>query len=130
MAHTEREKYLKAYYDNEADANKQMSFANAFGAVLMLGIWICYLTGFFFANDSIMPILNVLFPISVLVLLSPLLFVFRFKEFLRRPKYKFFVVFSFVIVIAALNIILPRNSFIGWALCIIMTNHYYNPKLG
>jgi serine phosphatase RsbU (regulator of sigma subunit)/anti-sigma regulatory factor (Ser/Thr protein kinase) len=33
-------------------------------------------------------------------------------------------------VIAVLNVILPRNSFIGWALCIIMTNHYYNPKVG
>ena len=44
MTAAERNKYLEAYYDNEADANKQMSLATAFGGVLLLGIWICYLT--------------------------------------------------------------------------------------
>ena len=29
MSEHERNKYLEAYYDNEADANKNMSFANA-----------------------------------------------------------------------------------------------------
>ena len=41
------QEYLKAYYANEADANKQMSFANAAAAVYMAIIWVFYLTGFF-----------------------------------------------------------------------------------
>ena len=122
--------YLKAYYDNEADANRQMSFANAAGAVLMLALWICYLSPLFYAHPKIMPWLNVFFPVSILILLTPLLYALKFKKFLRKPKYKFFVVFSFIFVIAVLNIILPRNAIIGWALCIVLTNHYYNPKLG
>ena len=130
MTEFERNKYLEAYYDNEADANKQMGIANAFGGVLLLVVWILYLTGIFYASNQIMPLINVLFPISILVLFTPLLYNFRFKHILKKPNYKFFVVFSFILVIVALNIILPRNSFIGWALCIIMTNHYYNPKLG
>ena len=130
MTEFERNKYLEAYYENEADANKQMSIANAFGAALLLGIWICYMTGAFYASPKIMPLINVAFPISILILLTPLLYVFKFKDRLKKPNYKFFVVFTFVMIIAVLNVILPRNSFIGWALCIIMTNHYYNPKLG
>jgi serine phosphatase RsbU (regulator of sigma subunit)/anti-sigma regulatory factor (Ser/Thr protein kinase) len=107
-----------------------MGFANAFGGVLLLAVWICYMTGAFYASKQIMPLINTLFPISIIILLTPLLYNFRFKHILRKPNYKYFVVFSFVLVIAALNVMLPRNSFIAWALCIIMTNHYYNPKLG
>ena len=130
MTAAERNKYLEAYYDNEADANKQMSLATAFGGVLLLGIWICYLTGAFFASPYMKPVIHTVFPLSILIMLSPILFMFRFKSMLRKPGYKYFVTFSFVIAIGFLNILLPRNAFIGWALCIMITNHYYNPKVG
>ena len=53
MTDIERQKYLEAYYDNEADANKQMSFANAAAALYMLVIWIFYLTGFFKVHSDL-----------------------------------------------------------------------------
>ena len=131
MADLERQKYLEAYYDNEADANKQMSLANAAAAIYMLAIWIFYLTGFFKTHSEITVILiNIFFPIGILVLLTPLLYAFKFKHILRKPNYKYFVLYSFVFVIAVLNVILPKHSAIAWALCILMTNHYYNPKVG
>ena len=131
MTDTERQKYLEAYYDNEADANKQMSYANAAAAAYMLVIWIFYLTGFFkvFSTTTLI-LINVLFPIGILVLLSPLLYAFKFKDHLRKPRYKYFVLYSFIFVIGALNVILPKHSAIAWALCILMTNHYYNPSVG
>ena len=131
MTDIERKKYLEAYYDNEADANKQMSLANSAAAVYMFAIWICYLVGFFKTYSiATLVLINVFFPIGILVLFSPLLYVFKFKEQLRKPNYKNFVLFSFVFVITALNVILPKHSAIAWALCIFMTNHYYNTKLG
>ena len=131
MTDIERQKYLEAYYDNEADANKQMSFANAAAALYMLVIWIFYLTGFFKVHSDLTFILiNILFPIGILILFSPLLYAFKFKKFLRNPKYKYFVLLSFVFVITVLNVILPKHSAIAWALCILMTNHYYNTKVG
>ena len=131
MADLERQKYQEAYYDNEADANKQMSIANAAAAVYMLVIWIFYLTSFFKYHSFITFILiNVFFPLGILTLLTPLLYVFKFKDRLRKPNYKYFVLYSFVFVIAVLNVILPKHSAIAWALCILMTNHYYNPKVG
>lgn len=131
MTEFERNKYLEAYYDNEADANKQMSIANAAAAVYMLAIWIFYLTGFFKTHSNVTIILiNIFFPLGILTLFTPLLYAFKFKKFLRKPSYKLFVLFSFVFVIAVLNVILPKHSAIAWALCILMSNHYYNPKVG
>ena len=131
MTAVERNEYLEAYYNNEADANKHMSFANAAAGIYMLLLWIFYLTGFFKIHSEVtLVLINILFPIGILVLLTPLLYVFVFKKHLRKPKYKYFVLFSFVLVVTALNAILPKHTVIAWALCIIMTNHYYNPKVG
>ena len=131
MSNEERNQYLEAYRANEADANKHMSFANAAAGLYMLLIWIFYLTGFFKSHSDITRILiNIAFPIAVLILLSPLLYVFVFKDKLKKPGYKNFIIFSFVLAIAALNIILPKHTVIAWALCILMTNHYYNTKIG
>ena len=131
MSEVERNEYLEAYYNNEADANKHMSFANAAAGIYMLVLWIFYLTGFFKIHSTVtLVLINILFPIAILVLLSPLLYVYVFKKHLRKPGYKHFVLFSFVLVVTALNAILPKHTVIAWALCIIMTNHYYNPKVG
>ena len=131
MSEHDRNKYLEAYYDNEADANKNMSFANAAAGLYMFVIWIFYLTGFFkIHSDTTLVLINIFFPISILVLLSPLLYVFVFKDKLKKPNYKYFVLFSFILVIGALNAILPKHTVIAWALCLVMTNHYYNPKVG
>ena len=131
MSEHERNKYLEAYYANEADANKNMSFANAAAGVYMIVLWVFYLTGIFNINaDWTRILINIFFPISISVLLTPLLYVFVWKDTLKKPGYKHFVLFSFLLVIGALNAILPKHTVIAWALCIIMTNHYYNPKLG
>lgn len=131
MTDVEREKYLKAYYDNEESANKQMSFANAFAAILLAILWILYLTNIFKVYSALTTLLvNIIFPVDIVILLTPLLYVFFFKDRLRKPGYKYFVIFSFMLVITVLNTILPKHSVLGWALCIVMTNHYYTPKLG
>ena len=130
MSEHERNKYLEAYYNNEADANRNMGFANAVGAVYLLVIWIFYLTGFFkIHSDVTLILINVSFPIAIVILLTPLIYTFKFPKVLHKPNYKFFVLISFVFVIACINIILPKHTMIAWALCIVMTNHYYNPKV-
>ncbi len=130
MTEQERNRYLEAYYDNEADANRQMSFANAMAAGLIFIIWMFYVTGFFKIVNATLPLINTIFPITILILLSPMVYAIWFKKHLRKKNYKFFVIFSFIAVVAALNIILPKHNVIGWALCLLVTNHYYNPKVG
>ena len=132
MTEQERNEYLKAYYDNEADANRHMSFANAVGGLFMLVLWILYLTGAFLSSDAMRVLVNIIFPIGIGILFTPLLYVYPLKKknFLRKPRYKYFVIFSFILVVAAINIIIPKHGLLGWVLPIVMTNHFYNPKLG
>ena len=84
MSPAERNRMLEAYYDNEADANKHMSFAIAFAAGLMFVIWMFYVTGFFKIVNSTLPMLNTIFPIAILILLSPMVFAIFFKKLLRK----------------------------------------------
>ena len=90
MSEQERNKYLEAYYANEADANKNMSLANAFAGVYMIVLWIFYLTEVFAHNsDTTFLLINIFFPVSIFVLLSPLLYVFIFKDNLKTLSNKF-----------------------------------------
>ena len=129
MTDLERQKYLQAYYDNEADANRQMSFANVVAAIIMFAIWMCYVTGFFQVVNLILPIINIIFPAGIIILLTPLVFALFFKERLRLPRYKYFVISTLFLVVATLNLILPKHSMIAWALVLVITNHYYNQKV-
>lgn len=125
----EQEKYLKAYYDNEYDANRQMSFANAFSAFILIIIFILYVTKVFELSENTYPYILITFPIDIVILLTPSIYALFFKKILRKPNYKLFVTFSLIFVAIILNLVLPKHSILIWALCIVLTNHYYNPKL-
>ena len=121
--------YLEEYYKNEYDANKNMSYACAFAAGVILIIWICYLTGLFVSTDSTFVLVNIIFPISIFILLSSLFWV-RKEKYSRHPGYKYFVIISFLLVIAMTNVIVPKHALISWILPLLISNHYYNPKFG
>jgi len=123
----ETKKYMEAYYDNEADANRQMIFANAFSGVILFVMWMLYLLRVFPLYNNTFTLINIFFPISIFILLCPL---FWLKRGLKKPRLKYFLVFSFIFVVAILNVIIPKHAIIGWALGIVIVNHYYNPKLG
>ena len=130
MEDKDRQEYLKAYYDNEASANKHMSIANAFAGALLFLVWFGYLFRFFNVHEVTRTVILILLPTLMLICLSPLLFVFFSKKSLRKKTYKFFVIFSFILVVSALSVVVSRHAIMAWALIIIMVNHYYNPKFG
>lgn len=119
--------YLEAYYQNERDANRQMSYACAFIAIVLTAVLIGYITQLFKATELTFIIVCVSFPIIILVLLSTLFWVKTKRN--GSPAFKYFVVFLFVGVMMILNIILPKHGLLGLALCIVLTTHYYNPKM-
>ena len=118
--------YLKALVDNEADANKKMTIVNAIAAGVALILWALYLGKVFIVPDTFFIVICILFPVGALVLLTPLLYLKTDR--LRKPRYKNFLVFTFILVVAAINIMLPRHGLLGWTLAIAMACHYYNPK--
>ena len=62
----ETNKYLEAYYDNEADANKQMIFANVFSGIVLFVIWILYLTKVFPVYNNTFTLINIFFPVRAI----------------------------------------------------------------
>ena len=118
----------KAYYDNEADANKAMSYVNAAAGILALIIWALYLARIFTIPEQFFPTVCVLFPVAAALMFVPLFFLKT--DALRKPGYKYFILFSLMAVIIALNIFLPKHSLLFWPFAILIANHYYNPTVG
>ena len=128
IAPAPNQKYIDEYIKNEIDANRQMAFANIFSSVIVLVIWIAYIVGFFPAHPHIYIILNIVFPASIAILLSPLIFLKT--NHIKKPRFKNFLIMSFIFVICVVNIVLPKHGLLGWPICLLIVNHYYNPKLG
>ena len=120
--------FSKKYHDNEADANKQMSYVNAAAGFLAIVIWILYVTRVFLIPDHFYPVVCILFPVAAVLMFIPLFFVKT--EMIRKPGFKYFILFSLLLVIIALNISIPKHSLLFWPFAILMANHYYNPTIG
>ena len=120
--------YQEAYYDNEADANKQMSYVNAAAGALAIVIWLLYLTKVFTIPDHFFVFICVLFPVIAVLMFIPLFFVKT--DYIRKPGYKYFILFSLLAVICALNVSIPKHSVLFWPFAILIANHYYNPTIG
>lgn len=128
MAKKKSIKYQQAYYDNEADANKHMSYVNGAAGVLAVIIWILYLTRVFLIPDYFYVAVCVLFPCIAVLMFIPV-FLVR-TDLIKKPGYKYLILFSLLAVIIALNISVPKHSLLFWPFAILIANHYYNPTIG
>ena len=120
--------YERAYFENEADANKYMSFVNAAAGLLAIIIWVLYLTKVFTIPDHFFLAVTIMFPCIAALMLVPLFFIKT--ELIWKPGYKYFILFSLLVVIIALNIAIPKHSLLFWPFAVLIANHYYNPTIG
>ena len=120
--------YQDAYYKNEADANRYMSYVNAAAGILALIIWVLYLVKVFTIPDHFYLAVCILFPVISVIMLVPLFFVKT--KMIWKPGYKYFILFSLLAVIIALNIAIPKHSLLFWPFAVLIANHYYNPRIG
>ena len=120
--------FSNKYYDNEADANKHMSYVNAAAGVLAIVIWIMYIAKVFTIPDHFFPVVCVLFPVAAALMFVPIFFVKT--DVIRKRGFKYLILFSLLAVIIALNISIPKHSLLFWPFAILMANHYYNPTIG
>lgn len=117
---------IQSYIDNEASANRHMSFALLFTAALLLFVWFFYFFKVFrLAEDTYYMTISVI-PFVFALLLSPMIFIR--SNLLRRSGYKYYLLYLFVFAITVLNVIMPKHGVLGWAVCIVLTAHYYDPK--
>lgn len=121
-------KYLEAYYENEYDANRRMVFILTSTAIFLFIMLILYNVGVFSVTKSTLTIIDISFPINIIILLLPLTSLKN--KYYRRPHFKNIVLIDYILVVSLLNIIIPKHAILGWAACIITANHYYNPRVG
>lgn len=120
--------YQRAYYENEADANKHMSYVNGAAGLLAVVMWILYMSGVFLIPEHFFVAVCVMFPLIAVIMFIPL-FLVR-TNLIRKPGYKYFILFSLLFAIMALNIALPKHSLLFWPFAVLIATHYYNPTIG
>ena len=121
-----RELTNEIYLKNEIDANKGLAKGCFFSAVAMLIVWICYLTKLFNVSDHIFLLINIFFPILITVLASCVFYIKT--KLIEKPKFKYFLIIQYAIVVMVLNVILPKHGVLMWAVLIILVNHYFDHK--
>ena len=120
--------YKRAHNDNEADANKCMSYVNAAAGILAMIMWVLYITRVFTIPDHFFIAVLIMFPLIAVLMFVPIFLVKT--ECIRKPWYKYFILFSMLLVIIALNIALPKHSLLFWPFPVLIVTHYYNPTIG
>ena len=121
-----REITSEVYIKNEIDANKGLAKGCFFSAIAMLIVWILYLTNAFSVSEHVFFLVNIFFPILILVLLSCVLYIKT--KLIEKPKFKYFLIIQYVIVVFVLNVILPKHAVLMWAVIIILVNHYFSAR--
>ena len=126
------EKESDSFLRNELDANRQMIWASVFTAGFLVLVWlfygVMYWTKFLVLAKQTYLMINIFFPINIVLLASTL--IYRKTKFFERPSFKIFLLFNFIGVVTILNVILPKHTMLAWAIPILLANHYYRPKLG
>ena len=105
-----------------------MSFVNAAAGALALVMWVLYLTRVFLIPDHFYTAVCIMFPCIAVLMFIPLFFIKT--EMIRKPGYKYFILFSLLAAIIALNISIPKHSLLFWPFAVLIANHYYNPTIG
>ena len=115
------------YKKNEIDANKALTKGCTLSAIIIAVVWVLYLMGLFNVSSHTLMLVNVLFPIEIVVLLST--WIYNKKKIIEKKGFKYFLVIQFILVCFAVNVIIPKHGILLWAACILLVNHYYDPKL-
>ena len=112
---------------NEIDANKALIKGCIFTAVILVLLVIGYATNLFKAAPSVRFANFISFPIMIAVLCSS--YFYQKTKWIAHPGFKYFLLSQLFLVIFVLNILLPKHAIIGWAICIVVANHYFNYKV-
>jgi serine phosphatase RsbU (regulator of sigma subunit)/anti-sigma regulatory factor (Ser/Thr protein kinase) len=117
----------KIYHKNEIDANKELAKGCIFSALVVILVWILYLVRVFKVSNHTFLLVSVLFPILIVAFGST--YFYTKTKIIEKPGFKYFLIIQFIIGVFALNIIIPKHGILMWATCIVLVNHYYDPKL-
>ena len=118
---------LEILRKNEVNANKALVKGSVATAVVLLILLICYATRLFKASPNVLLGNYISFPIMIVILGTTIFF--QKTKFIAHPGFKYFLLFQFITVMFVLNILLPKHAILGWAICLMVASHYFNPKV-
>lgn len=116
---------IEALRKNEISANKQMVNVNIFTAIILIIVFLLYAFKVFPIYST--RLIFIFFPIDIGILLSSIIWV-RGKS-IYKAGYKYFLLFSFLIVVGLINMVIPKHGILGFAVILFLSNHYYNAKV-
>ena len=112
---------------NEINANKALANGSIFTAIVLIILFVLYVTGVFYVSPKALINIYVSFPIFIVLLGST--FFFGKTKLIEKGWFKYYLIIQFVLVMFILNILLPKHAILGWALALVIVSHYYNPKV-
>ena len=114
----------ETYFQNEVNANKEMTKVCVFMAIVLSIIYAFYVSRLFPIRNPIL--IYIVMPIDIILLLTTLYW--SRTKMVEKPGYKFFVVYMILLVVGALATIIPKHVLLGWAVVILTANHYYSRR--
>lgn len=111
------------FRENEKNANHYTVRCLMFAAGVTVLIWVLNLLNFFIVDDALM---NLVMPVSIVLLLIPLLLE-KFAH-ISSNVLRYILFLCFVLVIAMMSIAMPRHLVLAWACPVMLACHYYSPK--
>ena len=124
MKKEKENKYNEVLANNEVAANKSIAIASLFTAGIVLVLWIIFLTGIIPMKNMLA--VNIIFPITVFMLSVPFVAV-RIKS-TNHSILKYSEIINFALMVALLNIVIPKHAILAWAAIIVLPAHYYTWK--
>ncbi|MBO4285833.1 MAG: SpoIIE family protein phosphatase [Bacilli bacterium] len=117
-------KFNESLLKNEIAANKAIALASLITAGVVLLLWIIFLTGIVKMKN--MTQINIIFPITIFMLAVPF-FAVRLPS-TKQNILKYSEIINFALMIALLNVVIPKHAILAWAAIIMMAAHYYSRK--
>lgn len=111
---------------HEIDANKSLVKGSIFTAAILVILLILYVTGAFKTGSKTLLNIYVFFPIFIAIMVAT--FFEARTKLIEKKWFKYFLMAQYVMVMFVLNVLLPKHAVLGWAICVILVNHYFNTK--
>ena len=112
------------FQHNEEQANHYTALCLRLAAIVAAVIWMLNVAGFFIVDRTMM---NMIMPLSMVMFLIPTALERAGMNIRKETKY--LMIGCFVLGIAMLSAVLTMHTVLAWSCPIILSCHYYSPRV-
>lgn len=116
--------YDDLFHHNEGQANHYTALCLRLAAIVAAVIWMLNVAGFFIVDRTMM---NMIMPLSIVMFLIPT--VLERAGMNARKETKYLMIGCFALGIAMLSAVLTMHTVLAWSCPIILSCHYYSPRV-